>query len=487
MLHATGSTKLLSLNTKTSTSRIQSVIAPSPLAASPIPPVPQVSRVQPLPIKPVESEHQAPQAPPKSDEIHSDSTASPSVKKSLFRLPATPGSNRRSMIPAEYSTVEFETRMASYSDDEKNNDEPEDVKQKRRESRSDAWVDILVGSQSRRIGGQDAELVDRKRGQNKHTEPDVVADEIAEVLAAVRNRSPSPPSIMEPVGDDGYSIEQHLEDLDIDEVETVPRTSNVRSVETDETDSGLPYDESDMGHGSTESGSDAHQGLSARQAAVQQRRLGYFDLHPDRRRAVTQSVVDEDNIRAKLSKDDSDDEQEDEQEDERRYGAPDIRPLPIPPVAPAPQAIYEPAPLVPSKSMVSNLNRSPELNSPGIVFPTNGNPLPATPSKTAALIEMYRERERGTPPKTSSPSNAVPIIVAPLPPSRLPVRTTSLAKDSIPLPHPPILATSSPKPSPPQSTLIDLPRIPLEETGRASPGRYQHGAPLHNVIEEEEE
>jgi len=26
---------------------------------------------------------------------------------------------------------------------------------------------------------------------------------------------------MEPVGDDGYSIEQHLEDLDIDEVETV--------------------------------------------------------------------------------------------------------------------------------------------------------------------------------------------------------------------------------------------------------------------------
>ncbi|KAF4622115.1 hypothetical protein D9613_009300 [Agrocybe pediades] len=483
MLHASGSTKLLSLNTKTSTSRIQSLVAASPVVTSPVPPVPQVPRMPPAAQKPVEAE---PPVPPKSDEMHSDSTASPSIKKSLFRLPTTPGSNRRSMIPAEYSTVEFETRMASYSDDEKNNDEPEDVKQKRRESRSDAWVDILVGSQSRRIGGLDAELVDRKRVQNKQIEPEVVADEVAEVLAAVRNRSPSPPSIMEPVNDD-FSVEQHLEDLDIDEVETVPRTSNVRSIETDESEIGMPYDESEVGHGSTESGtSETH----AQQAAIAQRRLGYFDLHPDRRKAVTQSVVDEDHIRAKLSKDDSEDEEED---DHYRYGAPEIRPLPVPPVAPAPQqTIYQPAPqVVPARSTLSTLDRSAGV-SPSVpaVSPSVGNPLPATPSKTAALIEMYRERERGTPPKPASPPNAVPIIVAPLPPSRLPVRTASLAKDAIPLPHPPILAapaTASPKISPPQMTTIDLPRIPLEETGRASPGRYQHGAPLHNVIEEEEE
>ncbi len=42
------------------------------------------------------------------------------------------------MVPAEYSTVEFETRMASYSDDDAEGGtrdlEPDHVRQKRRES-----------------------------------------------------------------------------------------------------------------------------------------------------------------------------------------------------------------------------------------------------------------------------------------------------------------------------------------------------------------
>ncbi|KDR72869.1 hypothetical protein GALMADRAFT_73169 [Galerina marginata CBS 339.88] len=491
LLHGTTSTKVLSFNAKSNTpTRVQSTISTAPTEYRPPVPVPMITKTPPLPLKPSESELQP---GPRSEEMHSDSTASPSIKKSLFRLPTSPGSNRKSMIPAEYSTVEFQTRMASYSDDDESGtlDEPEDVKQKRRESSTDAWVDILVGSQSRRFGGQDAELPDRKRGpRTRHSDPDIASLEVAQVLASVRDRSPSPPSMMERVDQD-YGMDQHDKDLDIDEVETVPRTSNARSDDTDESDAGgLPYDES-LEHGNDISPPEIG-ALNARQMARHQRRVGYFDIHPERRKAATQSVIDEENIRAKLAKDESD--EEDEDNDERLYGAPEVRPLPIPPVAaPVQPTIYEPSPLVPAKSTVSALNRSPEVKSdnfPAPPAPSNGQSgLPVTPSKTAALIEMYRERERGSSPKPTAPLNPVPIVIAPLAPSRLPIRTTSLQSSS-PLPQVPLLTPSpkgSPNPSPPEPTLIDLPRIPLEETGRNSPARYQHGAPLHNVLEEEEE
>ncbi|KIM44224.1 hypothetical protein M413DRAFT_17962 [Hebeloma cylindrosporum] len=492
MLHASGSTKVLSLNSKPP--RIQSTIS----TASTVTPAPALA--PPVIIRtPSRSALRSPEQnsqlhpPPKSDDMHSDSTSSPSVKKSLFRLPPTPGSNRRSMIPAEYSTVEFETRMASYSDDENPRDEPEHIKQKRRESNTDAWVDILVGSQDRRMGGQDAEIgasMDRKRiPRNRQSDPDMVGLEVAQVLAAVPNRSPSPPSMLERV-DQSYDMDQHVKDLDIDEVETVPRTSDARSAETDESDpvSGLPYDASSQGHGDAEAPAGP---MNARQMARHQRRLGYFDLHPERRKAAAHSMIDEEDPRAKLARDDGDDEDED---DERLYGAPEsVRPLPVPPGAavPIPQVpIFEPTPLVPKKSTVSVLNQSPEVRQVNTTLttpttPANGHGAsPVTPSKTAALIEMYRERERGTPPKTSTPVAAVPIVIAPLTPSRLPVRNAPVGKDSNPLPPVPLV----PAPSAPEEPVhIDLPRIPLEDTGRNSPARYIHGAPLHNVIEEEEE
>ena len=503
MLHASGSTKVLSLNSKQP--RVHSTI--STATASTVVPAlapPVIIRTPSRSaLRPPEPEPQL-HPPPKSDEVHSDSTSSPSVKKSLFRLPPTPGSNRRSMIPAEYSTVEFETRMASYSDDENPRDEPEHVKQKRRESNTDAWVDILVGSQDRRIGGQDAEIrvgTDRKRmPHNRQSDPDIVGLEVAQVLAAVPNRSPSPPSMLERV-DQSYDMDQHVNDLDIDEVETVPRTSDARSAETDESDpiAGLAYDASSQGHGDADAPTEP---MNARQMARHQRRLGYFDLHPERRKAAAQSMIDED-PRAKLAQDDSDDEDDD---DERLYGPPEsVRPLPVPPgtAAPIPQPpIFEPAPLVPKKSTVSALNQSPEVRQVNTTLttpttPANGHgALPVTPSKTAALIEMYRERERGgTPPKTVTPVVAVPIVIAPLAPSRLPIRSTSVGKDSTSLPPVPLVAAPTPtpsnvlpKPSPPEEAdHIDLPRIALEDTGRNSPARYIHGAPLHNVIEEEEE
>ncbi|KAF8907021.1 hypothetical protein CPB84DRAFT_1769288 [Gymnopilus junonius] len=479
LLRGTTPTKVLSLNPKPSAQPVSPVQDRRPhLPRVPVPTTSTKTSSQPM--KPSE-----PSLPPpsKSEEMHSDSTTSPSIRKSIFRLPATPGSNRKSMIPAEYSTVEFETRMASYSDDEANShlDEPEDLKQKRRASNADAWVDILVGSQTRRLGSQDADFNDRKRGgpRPRHSDPDLASLEVAQVLASVQNRPPSPSSMMERVDKD-YGMDQHYKDLDIDEVDTVPRTSNAQSEDADDEEdtTGLPYDESEIGHDD-----DDIDGLPS----LSQRRLGYFDLHPERRQALGRSVIDEDSIRAKLAKNESD--EEDDVDDGQVYGPPEVRPLPAPPVGPP--TIHEPAPLGPVKSTVSALNKSAEAQSAAVTSTGNSHSaLPVTPSKTAALIEMYRERERGASPQPNPPVNPPQIVIAPLQPSRLPVRTISLPKDpkdASALPQPAVQMPSLRVSPPPEQTMIEPPRIQLEETGRASPGRYQHGAPLHNVIEDPEE
>ena len=497
LLHGTTSTKVISL---TKNPRVQSTITNAPsveTALPPIPPVPPLKKSSSAgPLKAPQSElHPS----PKSDD-HLDSM-SPSVKK-LFRLPATPGSNRKSMmIPAEYSTVEFETRMASYSDEEHNGNlhEPEDVKQKRRESRDDAWVDILIGSQSRRRSEQDAEIVDRRRGHHsKHSDPDIASLEVAQVLANIHNRTPSPPSVtvVDRVDRD-YGMDHHVRDLDVDEVETIPRMSSVDpSTGSDESEAVLAYNEPDGGDvDSLEPPSEPI--LSSRHMARYQRRIGYFDLHPDRRQALAQSSLhedDDDELRAKLAEDSDDDDID----DDRVYGPPEgIRPLPVPPVPPVQQVqprVLEPSSVINSVSTPKPPSETKE-KLPFTLPDTHNNNVaaiaPSTPSKTATLIEMYRERERGSPLNTAPPP--APIIIAPLAPSRLPVRSVSLPKEDAPLPQPSLLSTSSPKvssppkPSSPESTRSDPPRIQLEETGRSSPARYVHGAPLHNVLEEEEE
>ncbi|KAF9466768.1 hypothetical protein BDZ94DRAFT_1157316 [Collybia nuda] len=427
----------------------------------------------------------------KSEEMHSDSTMSPSMsstkRMSRFRLPGgipvpSPGGSRKTgMVPAEYSSVDFETRLASYSDDEYNGVmESEAVKQKRRQSKDDAWVDILVGTQSRRIGGQDAELTsaERRRGlRGRRSDPEMASMEVAQVLAAVRDRTPTPPSVHERVDQD-YGLD-YFHDQDVDEIETVPRTSEARteddtidySAELDLDDEALD-DEVDQPV------------ISARHMARQQRRLGYFDLHPERRPQPVDPP--EDDPRDRLAYDDESADEMDEDNPPEHSQLPTVTPrkLPTPPsprVAPeTPVPVTNEHQLEPLTNTTQNGNGSHE-------------PKPATPSKTAALIEMYRERERGVPSKPTGPIPApIPVVIAPLQPSRLPVRTASLPKEAaLPTQELPV-ATPSPKPlsnpSPSLETgLIEPPRVALDETGRASPARYVHGAPLHNVLEEEEE
>lgn len=287
--------------------------------------------------------------------------------------------------------------------------------------------------------------------------------------------------------------------------------------------------------------------------AREQRRLGYFDLHPERRPASQME-----DPRERLARDSvSDDESEEQVAPIAGFGGSpgSLRPLPRPPGATAPPP--------PPPALAPVQTQQPQIETrrvPDIKISTNAanglqqqqQPPPAgqesarTPtgtgatSKTAALIELYRERERtGSVPHPSS----APVVVAPLNvPSRLPVRSASLpVKDKVVVPAPstpsaispsgipvpvpvpvslpvsapvavvgsvgggsgPLLPppagpganSSSPRiPSPSkvvvgegEPVVLPVPVPAFVDPGRASPARYVHGAPLQNVLEEEEE
>ena len=442
----------------------------------------------------------------KSEENHTDSTKSSSTplsqkRSSRFRLPvpiSSPGGRRTGLTPSEYSTLDFETRLASYSDDSEIV-EPEDVKQKRRESTDDAWVDILVGAHARRMVGQDAQLKEgggagRRRGvRNRRSDPDIASLEVAQVLAGVRERTLSSPSPsvhglnrhqplervdQDPVG----GLERFYNDHDVDEVELVPRTSEARSEDDDTTDRSHSRDMQHHGGDADDEDEFESPSVAARllAASLIQRRVGYFDLHPDRRPVVADVPrTSEDDLRDKLAYDaDSDDE-----------------PTPTPQtqfsVPPEPTVPPPRPPAVPQHSTITALEVQvePKVNVTQLSTPESVKSIPQ--SRTAALIEMYRERERNTPPKPSTPPAPIPIPVlapiAPLQPSRLPVR--SVSKEPL-VPPAPVVEVVTQPPTPPEvvePVYEPPPRVNYGETGRASPARYVHGAPLHNVLEEEEE
>jgi hypothetical protein len=404
--------------------------------------------------------------------------------------------------------------MASYSDDEHNGDadEPEEAKQKRRESQSDAWVDILVSTQNRRMDAQAAAAPGERRGRHLKSDPESASLEVAQVLAAVKDRSRSPSSIPTRVD---YS------DYDVDEVETVPRNtiSDMDDAGTSESEVHLAYERTEEG-GDEEVDDVLGSILNTRQMAREQRRMGYFDLHPERRPTSTTE-----DPRARFGRDDSDSEGEGDLSDGQRYGQAEprrpLRALPVPPqtvneppAAPAPTPTPAPKRSVPEIKVITKPSPAPATPTNGpAATSTEGATTPTRGSKTAALIEMYRERERtGSVPQTSNPVSVAPLNVV----SRLPVRSASLpvkdkeaAATPAPAPSPAVAAPvasvkppapaipSPPKvspqrtPSPPEPEALDVPAPGFvsakEDPGRISPARYVHGAPLHNVIEEEEE
>lgn len=133
------------------------------------------------------------------------STASP-ARRSRF----LPGGSMRKRSPAEYDALEFETR--TMFDDELLSADDRDNKDTRRskssmghlrkESKDDAWVDILVGSQ-RRLNDQAAELrpsSDGGRRRRSMSDPELAREEIAQAL---KDAGPKPPE------DDDTSLSQY--------------------------------------------------------------------------------------------------------------------------------------------------------------------------------------------------------------------------------------------------------------------------------------
>ena len=384
-----------------------------------------------------------------------DESGTPVQKKgSRFRLPAglptTPSpAKRNGLAPTEYDPVDFDTRLASFDD--------EGLAKKgrhgRKKSKDDAWVDILVATNSRRMAGQDAEMRNPLRGGR--SDPELASQEVSEVLAGVRGRrfSDDDDEAMEPVADPGDA-----------NGDTSTLQDSVLEHSQREGDSIADHEDDD----------------EPPPRPAPKKRPGYFDLHPERR---PPTMVDDPRDRFGRPSYESDTSMEnpygpttttartnlDVREDSAYYrqsGASEYEsdPEPIP---------------IGSQAIPRDIKKT-------LPSPSNGAPVPPAknPSKTASLIEMYRERERQS---QSSP----------IPSSRLPVRqaslqvspTTSKENERSASPSP------SPRPSPLPPTPADLPeieeladdKVSVEELAVDLPTRYVHGAPLHNVMEEPEE
>jgi len=383
--------------------------------------------------------------------------------------------------------------LASYSDDELNNSNTNArmlSKDERRRSKDDAWVDILVASHSRRAGNQDAEL--RRPGGPRlrnasRQDPELASLEVAQVLAGVRG--PSPPF-------DGESVD--IEPMN------VPHRSKIDSLGSPLEELYAPTIPESVDLTVRE---DVQEGDSLRP----QRRVGYFDMHPDRRRLPLGEVAGDDDIFDQFARAAEEGEDLPRRSDvtESVYSS-----GPTPPASPRPALHTEHLQPEPGlAAFPSSSSTLPPLSvpapSPSTETPSysprdlqrqqevrdrlSGKPGP----KASSLIEMYREKERqatGGSGSGSSPGKSPTATV-----QQPQQQSTMAAKESTPLPAPP-----QPEPSP---SPVDMPALGQGEElevegegeeltephnfdfdhGRDSPYRYVHGAPLHNVVEEEED
>lgn len=423
-------------------------------------------------------------------------TASPfspsSLRKPRFRL-AVGRDSRKGMVPSEYDTVDFETRLASYSDDELNNsnrssgddasgDAQKNKIRERRMSKDDAWVDILVASAGKRMGNQDAEMRPRVAsgprngnlsvadnmgggsGGSGHSDPELASKEVAQALAAIRQH---PPTDDEGDGGSDWAIRRELEKP----VELREPTLDMLRHNGNGNGNGNGY-----GHEKEEEEEEEH---------MPRKRLGYFDLHPDRRPGPPRS---ESQLTYEGSMYSEGGSIEPAMMDGERQVDGDIE---VP-------AFVSESPARPTHETA----KTDSMTLPAAPLTIDSFARENPQSKTAQLIEMYRERERSTRPAAPAPgaapnTNLPAVPLAPTAPlaiaskaSRIPVRSSSLEGP----PSVPRDVSPEPESSEFENDETDIPVITpgavpyvVGELGRQSPGRYVHGAPLHNVIEEEEE
>ncbi|KAH9059688.1 hypothetical protein EDB87DRAFT_1675041 [Lactarius vividus] len=420
-----------------------------------------------------------------------------SATKRRFRLPSTltPNSRTSGLTPSVAEDIDFETRLASYSDDELNSlntNMRKLSKHERRRSKDDAWVDILVASHERRATTQDADIRrpggPRPRNFVVRPDPEVASQEVAQALAGVRG--PSPPF-------EGDS------EADIEPMKVPHRSKMNNHGATPLDDSYEPTIPESEGQTEAEEIEEPEEEIVLQPSQTQQqsRRLGYFDLHPERRPTHHQNqdedVLHELHIRAPVDNVVEPPRRSDVTESvysssgstppasPKLTPTPDLRvttttTLQAPPPPPL-QLQPTPSPQTPTYQSPKDLQRQQEVRDR-----LSGKPGP----KAGALIEMYRQRERqaagGAGSSSSNSNGSSPGKVGPQ-------KSTLAVKEEAALPATPEpeaepeleIEPLSPEPEV-VAELMEAPSLDLDQ-GRSSPYRYVHGAPLHNVVEEEEE
>ena len=453
------------------------------------------------PFPAVSKDKEAVSSPIGSNASPSTATSTP-VKTSRFRFPVGSKSSRQGLfIPSEYDAVDFEARLASYSDDELNNADDSTVGRSgkakaKRMSKDDAWVDILVASHEKRITNQDAEMrpitkngvsgsgggsgsVHRgltvSGGSGGRSDPELASMEVAQALAAIRQHPPT---------DDEEEWEGKARRGEREKEREAKEAELERERERERQALRAPHVRVD----------DDEDELVP---PVPRKRLGYFDLHPERRRGTGAGDLDVD---LDVSMRSSDYAVSDHGAYNNSYYS---------------EGDFEPA----DEADVT----SSSVGVPGARRQADGDiEVPAFvdeeerearrqererdrvgQSKTAALIEMYQEKEKQKQSSLNEPSASAK-------PSRLPVRSTSApgvpTSTAVTATAPVLAPVPSRSRSNPQAEDDDDDEIgggraspdddpvaqhqtpfTISELGRASPMRYVHGAPLHNVLEEEEE
>ncbi|KAJ4481279.1 hypothetical protein J3R30DRAFT_2428318 [Lentinula aciculospora] len=553
-----------------------------------------------------------------SPKSSSSTTSKPTSKPKGLKPKTSRRQSRQNLVPAEYHTVEFETRLTGLgSGGESDADadvqaagggevvaeneidgtmtgdgfleeaarrrraarlaERERLRTERRGKRfslglggykggdmdddDEAWVDIVVPG----YGAHRGKGAEGDQGQATG-DPEEASQEVARVLSAVRGGQPYPGMDDESIFEEGRVVDgaggaKVNSDSDDVEVQMVPRfgkdPENRRG-------NGQGHDDQSFVQSYTSGDLDAS--ITS----------GDYEL-PDEVEVDEADSEDEDDPRARYAHA-SDDEHDEAPRDLDKIHAAKTdkaRPLPILPpqkngvtstlagASGAPLASLPPrssslspslsslvpltkstskpiAPIseTPPAKSLSMTNASSTPSKPSVLTSSFGS-TSGTPGKTAALIEMYREKE-----KKGLPSSPVPPLGGPATPSKIPV------KSAVGLPSNPRSVSSPTPPAPlaptPALTLVSLPSSPAapvpaaklptkivspipslastvginsqlhdvdddeddeadvngldelippskvglglgDDAGRASPGRYIHGAPLHNVLEEEEE
>jgi len=321
-------------------------------------------------------------------------------------------------MPAEYDDVDFEMRETSDSElsgastprngTANGNGQ---LKQERRQSKDDAWIDILVGeSAKRRLGGQDAEM--KPRGgklRNNRSDPELAQKEIEEALS----RAGAPPP-----DDDFFHHQSQVLQRYADGAGEV-RISEEVAPEP------YPYSLHPLGRPDADGSEGGY--MSGGEGPM---------IHVQSP-TIASSVASAPYTSQYIPPEDATSE----------FEAMSVGPG---------QEMEIPDPDMEEGTAWPQIARLPA--SPGSIRPLPTAPTEPTAAKgkVDSLVEMYQQ-------KAGVEGESVP-----------PPRGASLngpTTKTVPPPLEPVTVSSPQEPAP----------------GRASPGRYVHGAPLHNVIEEEEE